>query len=149
MNHAFALDTNVIVAALSAHHAHNEAATSAIARIRQRGDVLIVPAPALLESFSVLTRLPRPHQLTPRVAAELLSLNFESNAHVVALDGPSTWTLLASLPERSISGGSAHDAHIAECARAGGATTLLTFNLGHFERFESPTMKIVDPRAMR
>ena len=148
MNETFALDTNVIVAAVSALHAHHEPALSVLQAIRKRGDDLVIPAPALVESYSVLTRLPRPHRLAPAMAAMLLSTNFQHGARVVALEGEMMWTFMSALPERAVRGGLSYDAHVAECALKGRTTVLLTFNTRHFERFESTSMTIKDPRAM-
>jgi len=133
LNAAFALDTNVVAAALQAHHAHNDAATAAIARLRQRGDDLVLPAPALLESFAVLTRLPRPYQLTPEIATSLLSRNFEANSRIVSLDGMATWTVIADLAGRSIGGGNRYYAQ----------------NRGVRPRWRRHRVVDVQPRALR
>ena len=58
---ATALDASVIVAALlAAHEHHGPAATELGALLAEPGDV-ILPLQALVEAYSVMTRLPSPH----------------------------------------------------------------------------------------
>ena len=61
-----AVDTNVIVAALSTWDARYESAARAIERLADE-NTLIVPLHVLIEAYSVLTRLPRPFRVTPNV----------------------------------------------------------------------------------
>lgn len=57
-----ALDTSVVVAALLAVHEHHAVAAPYVAALR-RESTIIVPLPVLVESYSVLTRLPTPLRL--------------------------------------------------------------------------------------
>jgi hypothetical protein len=55
---------------------------------------MIVAAPALVEAYAVLTRLPPPHRLSPQTALTLLENNFLKLATVIALNAKSYETLL-------------------------------------------------------
>ncbi len=72
-----ALDTSICVPALlewhEAHDACRQAATGALA-----------PAHVLVETYSVLTRLPPPHRVDHDVARRLLSGRFPASAVLVA-----------------------------------------------------------------
>ena len=78
-----AVDTSVVIAALLAWHESHEPALDSMIAARHGG--LVLPAPALTEAYSVMTRLPAPHRLAPADACELLSGSFERRARVVAL----------------------------------------------------------------
>ena len=94
---------------------------------------MIVAAPALVESYAVLTRLPAPHRLSPRDALDVLEANFIRAGKIVALDGASYRALLRRAPEEGVVGGRTYDAVIAACADKARAAALLTFNEDHFQ----------------
>jgi predicted nucleic acid-binding protein len=83
---------------------------------------VLVAAPALVETYSVLTRLP-PHRLSTADALTLLEANFMSPGKIVALEAKSHRALLRKAPRQGIAGGRTYDAIIAECARRAKATS--------------------------
>lgn len=103
-----ACDTSVLVPALlSWHHAHAECR-------EVLSTVTAVPAHVLVECYSVLTRLPAPHRVSPADASALVTgLPFAP----VALPPADLMDLLARLGERRIRGGAAYDALIAATAQ--------------------------------
>ena len=128
-----AVDTSCIVAAVCSWHEHHPAAAAEINRRLQRGQRLCVPAPALVETYAVLTRLPPPHRLTARDAWALVEGNFVTGALIQILDADGYVDLLRRAADREVAGGRTYDAVIGECAREAGATILLTFNRRHFD----------------
>ncbi len=141
-----ALDTSVIIAALLGwHEAHAPALRALIAAGEARGSRLLVPAPALVEAYAVMTRLPAPHRLAPADALALLAGSFESRAEVVHLGESETWRFLHEAAARGIAGGRAYDALILRCALKAGATRLLTLDRRDFERLEPAGLEIVVP----
>ena len=111
-----AADTSVVVAALASWHEGHAAASAAIA-----GDVRL-PAHALLEAYSVLTRLPPPHRFEAHAARDLLRATFSDTP--LTLDPREHRALLDRLVEAGISGGASYDALIGTTASRHGATLL-------------------------
>ena len=74
-----------------------------------RGETLVIAAPALVESYSVLTRLPTPYRLSATDALFLLEANFVEQGEVVSLNVGEYLSLLRSAPTRGL--------------RVGGSTT--------------------------
>lgn len=107
---------------------------------------MATPAPALVESYAVLTRLPAPHRLAAPDAWALLDANFISSADVVALGASDYPALLRAVVSQGIHGGRTYDAVIGACARKAGADELLTLNRRHFDQFAG-AIAIVDPTA--
>ena len=140
----FAVDSSCMIAAVSEWHEHHEATLEAIDERLARGDRLAVPAHALLESYSVLTRLPAPHRLSPRDAWNALEANFVSGAAVIGMPPPGYATLLSTLAGDAIGGGRAHDALIGAITSRARATELLTLNPKHFTP-PPPGLSVVDP----
>ena len=121
-----------MVAAVCSWHEHHEAAANEIERRLDRREKMIVAAPALVETYAVLTRLPPPHRLSPETAFILLESNFMKSATVVALNAKSYASLLLRAPKNGIAGGRTYDAVIGACAERGKISTVLTFNAGDF-----------------
>jgi predicted nucleic acid-binding protein len=134
-----------MVAAMCSWHTHHAPARAEIERRLHDAETLLVAAPALVETYSVLTRLPPPHRLSAADALTLLEANFMSQGKIVALEAKSYRTLLRKAPRQGIAGGRTYDAIIAECARRAKATTLLTFNISHFMPFAGTGLDIVVP----
>ncbi len=141
-----ALDTNVIIAGLLTWHEHHRPAAAAIQAAFDSDKPVVVPIPALIEAWSVMTRLPLQLRLPPRAAWESLTLTFRGQARLVGLGEREAWELLARLEQGGWIGKLAFDAHILMCAAEGGADELLTFNRRDFERLTGFGVEIVDPR---
>ena len=142
---SFLPDTSCMVAAVSSWHDHHERARREIENRLQRKERMIVAGPALIEAYSVLTRLPSPHRISPTDAWSLLDGNFVRGAKIATL-GPSNYkTLLRGVPAAGISGGRIYDAVIAACARKANVAALLTFNETHFASLVGAGLEIVVP----
>ena len=105
-----ALDTSVVVPALAGwHEAHDQT--------RRRAAGASVPAHVLLESYSVLTRLPSPHRIDANVAAQLLAGWFPP-PRVLHLDRAAARSLINRLAIAGITGGASYDGLVAVTATA-------------------------------
>ena len=122
---------------------------SEIQRRLSAGEELVAAAPALVESYAVLTRLPAPHRLSPSDALAVIETGFITRRRVVALDNRDYVQLLKAAPSREVFGGRTYDAVIAECAVKARATCLLTLNEEHFRLWDSEPLKVVVPSLGR
>lgn len=108
-----ALDTSVVVAALLGWHEAHESA-------RRAAGGAVIPAHALLESYSVLTRLPAPHRVAPAVASTLLAGWFPPER--ILHPGPDLGgSIVARLADAGIGGAAVYDALVALTAAGHGA----------------------------
>jgi predicted nucleic acid-binding protein len=124
-----------MVAAVCSWHERHELTIEEMSRRRDAGDELIVAAFSLIETYSVLTRLPAPHRLKVADAFDLIDANWSSSI-TVTLSVAEHWRVLRDARDRGIHGGQVYDALIAACGQKGGAETLLTWNLKHFQSFQ-------------
>lgn len=99
-----------------------------------------------LEFFSVATRLPPEFRLPPADAVTLLEHEVIGKIAVHDLPAGDRLALMRAAAHDAIAGGRIYDAHIAEVARAVGATVIVTDNRRHFLsalrydlRVETPT----------
>ncbi len=128
------LDSSCLVAAVCGWHAHHEATVLEFERLHARRFRLVIAAPALLAAYSVLTRLPASHRLSPTDTARVLQANWRK-AEAVALTSGEYWQLIDRESTGNVGGGQVYDALIAACARKAGAGEILTWNVAHFAPF--------------
>jgi len=112
-----------------------------------RGEELMVAAPALVEAYAVLTRLPAPHRLSPADAFAAIETSFVTHRRVVALSTSDYVRLLRTSPASDVFGGRTYDAVIAQCALKARVACLLTLNETHFRMWETDQLKIVVPTS--
>jgi predicted nucleic acid-binding protein len=141
-----AVDASVVVAALLAWHEAHETAFAALESAIGEGDV-VLPVSALVECYSVLTRLPAAHRLSPEDAAGLLESALRESGRLAGLRASSAWSFLAALVREQVRGGATYDRRILEEACAAGASRLLTLNGADFRRFATDAVEIVVPGA--
>jgi len=111
-----AVDTSVVVAGFASwHEAHTEA-RAALARQPR------IPAHVLIESYSVLTRLPPPHRAPSPLVAEFLRARFPDPP--LTLVGRAHVALLQLAIEGGVRGGAMYDALVGATAKHAGATLL-------------------------
>lgn len=106
---------------------------------------MVVAGHALIETYSVLTRLPPPHRMSPMDCLALIEGNFVRSARVAALEPGAYVDLLRNAAADSVAGGRVYDALIAACGRIAGVDSLLTLNERHFASFGGVGMAIVGP----
>jgi predicted nucleic acid-binding protein len=100
-----AVDTSVVVAAFASWHEGHRTAALALARSPR------VPGHVLIETYSVLTRLPPPHRAPPGIVAAFLAERFPEAPLTLA---PRAYVrLISQAAEADITGGGLYDALIA------------------------------------
>ncbi len=139
-----ALDTSVVVALVATWHEHHWATVRGLEALLDAGHALVVPGTVLIESYSVLTRLPSPKRLSPDAALSVLQANFR-NAAIPSLGRNEIWGALRDGMGGGVSGGRIHDWIIASSATKANAGILVTWNLRHFKPFETVALKVVTP----
>jgi predicted nucleic acid-binding protein len=127
------LDTSVLLAGLVDFGPQSAPAQSLLHAVAEKRVAPVSTAwHCCLEFFSVATRLPAEYRLTPSDAALLLQAEVFSRMAVHDLPGSERSPMLQAAVRDGIAGGRIYDAHIAEIARAAGATVVVTDNRRHF-----------------
>ena len=138
----FVVDTSVIIAGLLSWHEHHDLAREWLETILEEHQ-LVLPTRVLVESYSVLTRLPPPHRLSPRDAFDLLSGSFREHAEMIDFEASGRWAFLEQGAANGLQGGATYDAEIIHTAIAARARKLVTLNRRHFDRFAPPGLEIL------
>ncbi len=111
-----AADTSVVVAAFATWHEGHRAATAAFVR------EIRIPAHVLVETYSVLTRLPPPHTAPAAVVSAFLIQRFRRPP--LTLPARLWLPLLSRLAGEGVTGGATYDALVAATAHHAGALLL-------------------------
>ena len=141
------LDTSVLLAGLIDFGPQSAPAQSVMHAVaEQRIQNAATAWHCCLELFSVATRLPPEFRLTPADACLLLEQEVFDRFAVHDLPSAARVPMLQAAARDTIAGGRIYDTHIAETARAAGATVIVTDNRRHFLsalrygiRVETPT----------
>lgn len=138
-----AADSSVLVAALVTWHERHKPAAAALETALARKS-LVIPAPALIEAYSILTRLPAQHRLAHSDAYHLLKTSF-STARIAGHATRDTWSLLRRWSVAPLGGGDTYDAVIVEIAKSTGAKSLLSFRRRELEKVGATGIEILEP----
>jgi predicted nucleic acid-binding protein len=127
------LDTSVLLAGLIDFGPPSAPAQSLLSAVADR----TVPAAGTawhccLELYSVSTRLPPEFRLTATDAVRLIEDEVFARMAVHELPAADRVEMLKAAARDGTTGGRIYDAHIAEIARAAGATAVVTDNRRHF-----------------
>jgi hypothetical protein len=106
---------------------------------------MVLAAHSLVETYSVLTRLPPPMRAAPARVWEAIE-GLSATGEVVAPDAASVVALIGRASGQSIAGGAIFDFVIASTAVSAAVDELLTMNTRDFQRFRLP-IRVVAPRA--
>ena len=103
-----AADTSLVVAAFASWHERHEAARRAL------DGGLRLPEHCVLETYSVLTRLPAPHRARGEVVRDFLKARFPQP--FLRLSAGAYRDFVLGLSDREVVGGAAYDALVAATA---------------------------------
>ena len=150
------LDTSVLVAGLIDFGPQSAPAQSLLHAVAEKK--VAGPTTAwhcCLEFFSVATRLPPEYRLTANDAAALVQQEVFGRMTVCDLPAAEREAMIRSAARDGVFGGRIYDAHIAEIARAAGATVVVTDNRRHFltalrhgMRVETPAEFLAAPKSI-
>jgi len=124
-------DTSVLVAAVLAAHEHHERSLAAFAEADRK--TACCAAHTLAETYATLTRLPGKQCLSGDQALLFLD-EVEERLEVVFLDALEYRRAIDEAAGAGILGGTIYDALLAQCALKAGATRILTWDVGDFQR---------------
>jgi predicted nucleic acid-binding protein len=128
----FGLDSSCLIALLADWHVQHRRTLVSYEQWLAKGAQPVIPVHAILECFSVLTRLPAPYRSMPETAKLALEQTFSRTAIIPGLGPEAAWSAVDMLSRLGLGGGRVYDAAIAQCVAEAGATLLLTWNTKHF-----------------
>jgi len=140
----FGLDTSCVLPLVAEWHEHHEPTTKSYRARLSSGETPVIPVHALLECYSILTRLPHPLRTNPESAAQVLTKYF-GDVEIAGLESSLGWSVIRSASTLGIGGGRVYDAAIAAVIAEAGAIVLVTWNVRHFLGCSPAGLQIVHP----
>lgn len=134
-----------MVAAVCSWHEHHQRAVDELGQRLAGRESLLIAAPAIVEAYAVLTRLPPPHRLSSEHTSAVLEANFLAQGKLILLEHSDYRSLLHEAASQGVAGGRTYDWVIATCAKKARAATLLTFNLRDFQSFPLKDVMLREP----
>lgn len=126
------LDTSVLLAGLVDFGPQSAPAQSLLHAVAEKRVAAATAWHCCLEFFSVATRLPPEFRVPPADAARLIDEEVFGRMSVHDLPAGDRMPMLKAAGRDGTAGGRIYDTHIAEVARAAGATVVVTDNRRHF-----------------
>lgn len=120
------------MAALSSWHTSHSIALGEIERRLEEGESMLLAAHSLVETYSVLTRMPPGFRISPSDAASLIR-DLVVQGTVVAPEANDYAAFISGQAARGVAGGRVYDGLIAHTADHSGVDVLMTFNVRHFQ----------------
>ncbi len=139
------LDTSFLVSLSLLEHVFHEPTRAVQESLRHRHAGLVVASHALLECFSVLTRLPPPRRVDPVVAERFLLDNFSHDTLIPGVTPNVLWSCLREIASTGLAGGKVYDAIIAHSTFQTGANVLLTWNVKDFLLVAPSGLEVLTP----
>ena len=140
------LDTSVLLAGLVDFGPQSAPAQSLMHAVAEKRVIGVATAwHCCLEFYSVATRLPAEFRLATADAALLLHEDVFSRIAIHDLPPGDRLTMLQAAARDGVAAGRIYDSHIAEVARAAGATVVVTDNRRHFVAALRHGMRVETP----
>jgi predicted nucleic acid-binding protein len=126
------LDTSVLLAGRVDFGPQSAPAQSLLHAVAEKQLTAATAWHCCLEFYSVATRMPPEFRLAPSDAVRLLEEEVFGRMAVHDLPAAGRLAMLKGAGHEGTTGGRIYDTHIAEVARAAGATVIVTDNRRHF-----------------
>jgi predicted nucleic acid-binding protein len=140
----FGLDTSYLIPLMAEWHEHHDPTTRDYRARLGRGERPVIAIHALLECYSVLTRLPHPVRVPANLAEQILTHYF-ADAEIAGVTPETAWLAIRSLAGLDLGGGRIYDALIAATVLRAEASVFLTWNVKHFLTLAPPGLQIRQP----
>jgi predicted nucleic acid-binding protein len=127
------LDTNVLLAGSLGEHSQHALAQPVMESIQTGKTNGYTSGHAILETYSILTRMPTLPRIPAAQSLALVQENILKHFTVIALTASEYSSLVTRLGREVIGGGQVYDALHLECARKAGVDKIYTFDVRHFQ----------------
>jgi predicted nucleic acid-binding protein len=136
-------DSSVFVAASLENHPHHEQAFALLLSLREQQNRGFTSAHALIETFSVLSRMPTNPKLKPEDVLQILEANVIPYFTLVVVSSDDYLALLRDFATKEFSGGAIYDFLHLAVARKLALDSIHTFNEAEWRRLAPDLVSII------
>ncbi len=137
------IDTNIFIAALHSSHPNNSIACSWLNHVLPKNEIIIAEH-SILETYSVLTRLPVKWRLTPAETTLLIKNNIKDQIIVARFPNKNFMSWIDKVSVNNIAGGQIYDSYIIKTLTYAKVKAIATFNISHFSKL-TDKVELINP----
>ena len=136
-------DTSVLVAAFVNAHPRHANCLPWLQKVKKKEIEGIISVHSLIETYSILTKLPLSPRINPALALSLIKENILEDFELVTYGKKDYINLLDELSSGNIAGGASYDGLILSAAKKVTADKILTLNVNDFIRVCPQLVRII------
>jgi predicted nucleic acid-binding protein len=136
-------DTSVLVAAFVNAHPRHANCLLWLQKVKKKEVEGIISVHSLIETYSILTKLPLSPRINPALALNLIKENILEDFELVTIGKKDYINLLDELSSGNITGGASYDGLILKASKKVTADKILTLNVNDFTRVCPELVKII------
>jgi len=136
-------DTSVLVAAFVIAHPRHISCLPWLQKVKKKEIEGIFCVHSLIETYSILTKLPLSPRISPALALNLIKENILENFKLVTYGKEDYINLLEDLSSGNIAGGASYDGLILSAAKKVTVDKILTLNVKDFIRVYPQFVRII------
>ena len=136
-------DTSVLVAAFVNAHPKHANCLPWLQKVKKKEIEGIISVHSLIETYSILTKLPLSPRINPALALSLIKENILEDFELVTYGKKDYINLLDELSSGNIAGGASYDGLILNAAKKVTADKILTLNVNDFIRVCPQLVRII------
>ena len=136
-------DTSVLVAAFVNAHPRHANCLPWLQKVKKKEIEGIISVHSLIETYSILTKLPLSPRINPALALNLIKENILEDFELVTYGKKDYINLLDELSSGNIAGGASYDGLILSAAKKVTADKILTLNVNDFIRVCPQLVRII------
>ena len=136
-------DTSVLVASFVNAHPRHANCLPWLQKVKKKEIEGIISVHSLIETYSILTKLPLSPRINPPLALSLIKENILEDFELVTYGKKDYINLLDELSSGNIAGGASYDGLILSAAKKVTADKILTLNVNDFIRVCPQLVRII------
>ncbi|HMV43278.1 MAG TPA: PIN domain-containing protein [Leptospiraceae bacterium] len=142
-------DTSVLIPAFAEAHPNHKQCFSFLEKISNQKIEVVTSAHALLEFYSVFSKLPLKTRISPLEIKEIIEKNIYPNFKVIALEEKDYKEIILQITSLGLSGGIVYDLFHVVAARKVKSNAIITYNEKDFQKINFAKIPIFLPQDFK
>lgn len=138
-------DTSVLIPAFAESHPNHKECFSILEKSIDKKMEVVTSSHALLEFYSVFSRLPLKTRISPLEIKEIIEKNIYPNFKIIPLEEKDYKEVISQVSSLGLSGGIVYDLFHYISARKAKANTILTYNEKDFQKINFEKIHVLLP----
>ena len=142
-------DTSVLIPAFAESHPNHKECFSILEKVSDKKIEVVTSSHALLEFYSVFSKLPLKTRISPLEIREIIEKNIYQNFKIVVLEEKDYREVISQISSLGLPGGIVYDLLHYIAARKAKASLILTYNEKDFQKINFDKIPILLPEDFK